>query len=285
MIKLDFLDIDDYSIIDEIVKKRQNGVNADFFYKYKNLWKKELNFYITEIKEKGWMSPYYFSYAKFKQVTFENLYKSADYDNERWYIKDYRDNHDLQMCPMCGKTGADSLDHILPQSKYPQYILFSKNLIPCCYKCNLIKNNKIGNISERFINPYYDDFLSGQVIELSITFKKRTPVFLLIPYRRLTEKQKKIINYQIETLEINTDIVRHFKNIWRSFKKAVEKENTKVLTRSVLISNLEDRCDKAMELKDEEYSSVNNWDSIFYRSIRNRRSKFRKIISIILDEG
>ena len=63
------------------------------------------------------------------------------------------DSEPPEWCPYCAFGEAESLDHFLPQSLFPEFSLLSKNLVPCCPRCNLLKRQKNG---DHVIHPYYD---------------------------------------------------------------------------------------------------------------------------------
>lgn len=75
------------------------------------------------------------------------------------------------ICPLCGHREADTLDHYLPKSYYPLFVVTPFNLIPCCGKCNKIKLDMVFDSQEELIlHPYYDDvdeevWLYAEVIE------------------------------------------------------------------------------------------------------------------------
>lgn len=48
--------------------------------------------------------------------------------------------HGMLYCPMCGGSGARTLDHYLPQAHYPEFSVLSLNLIPSCGICNGKRN-------------------------------------------------------------------------------------------------------------------------------------------------
>lgn len=65
------------------------------------------------------------------------------------------------MCPYCSApVEPDEIDHYLPHSKFPEYGIHSRNLVPCCGACNLQKSDKGYSLPKRmFFNPYLDGFL------------------------------------------------------------------------------------------------------------------------------
>lgn len=63
-------------------------------------------------------------------------------------------------CPICEASASNTLDHYIPQAKYPLYVVHPRNLIPCCSECNGHKlENVLDDKSERF---YWDAFIDIQ---------------------------------------------------------------------------------------------------------------------------
>ena len=107
------------------------------------------------------------------------------YNEDLKYAEDLRE--DLyalspHVCPICEKSwGYDdqTLDHILPKKKFPQYAITPLNLVVTCNGCNKKKNTKYGNnINQGAIHPYFN------FVDLSI----------------MLECVLKIINNDIETI-------------------------------------------------------------------------------------
>jgi hypothetical protein len=59
---------------------------------------------------------------------------------------------------MCGSTNVMSLEHYLAKADYPEFYIFSLNLIPSCMTCNQ-KRGKIANAPGTalpLLHPYFD---------------------------------------------------------------------------------------------------------------------------------
>jgi len=60
-------------------------------------------------------------------------------------------------CPYCLIRNANTIDHYLPQAKYPIYSITPINLVPCCSMCNTDKKVAYPTSSEtQTLHPYYD---------------------------------------------------------------------------------------------------------------------------------
>lgn len=61
-------------------------------------------------------------------------------------------------CPYCGISEPNTMDHYLPKGIFPEFSIFGLNLLPCCSKCNELKNEKWMKAGRRLIlNFYFDD--------------------------------------------------------------------------------------------------------------------------------
>lgn len=90
-------------------------------------------------------------------------------------------------CPFCGIGESSTIDHYLPKEIYPEFSIYSKNLVPSCGYCNNRKRTQIleaGTDIRMFLHPYYDriptlDFLSLRVKmeddALILTFRVTRP--------------------------------------------------------------------------------------------------------------
>lgn len=69
-------------------------------------------------------------------------------------------DRDLQgTCQYCGIHHPKSIDHYLPQSKFPEFSALALNLLPCCTECNSKKGNYWLKNGYRGIINFYRDIL------------------------------------------------------------------------------------------------------------------------------
>ena len=72
-------------------------------------------------------------------------------------------------CQNCTINSVESMDHILPQSKYPELAINAYNLFPCCSKCNEYKNKKESTATiQEFLNLYLDKLPDVQYLFVDI---------------------------------------------------------------------------------------------------------------------
>lgn len=62
------------------------------------------------------------------------------------------------ICPLCGQRVVATVDHYLPQSRYPSLNLAPVNLVPACADCNKQKLAGAATRAEdQTLHPYFDD--------------------------------------------------------------------------------------------------------------------------------
>lgn len=71
-------------------------------------------------------------------------------------------------CPYCTLSEPDTIEHILPKEKYPEFAVHLYNLIPCCSKCNRHKGEAVRNPAglPLTINFYYHNPENCQFLEV-----------------------------------------------------------------------------------------------------------------------
>lgn len=87
----------------------------------------------------------------------------ALYKYDRAIIKTLRDEvlasdgYYNMTCPLCEVNTVQTMDHFIPQKKYPLYSISPKNLIPSCQSCNGHKSEVVldGN-KRKYWNVYLD---------------------------------------------------------------------------------------------------------------------------------
>lgn len=66
-------------------------------------------------------------------------------------------------CPICEVNSANTLDHYIPQTEFPLYVVHPRNLIPCCPECNGHKLGKV--LDDNKERLYWDAFIDQQPTE------------------------------------------------------------------------------------------------------------------------
>lgn len=103
---------------------------------------------------------------------FQELYSYSFSPIVKYRERLDRDNNGkTATCPICEASAANSLDHYIPQTEYPLYVVHPRNLIPCCTECNGHKNEKIidDNKDRLYWNAFIDEQPTEQYLFCSIS--------------------------------------------------------------------------------------------------------------------
>lgn len=108
------------------------------------------------------------------------------------------------VCPFCKANQSNSIDHILPQSKYAIFSVSSCNLVFCCKDCNNKKgSNHPKTQSDSFFHPYFEDVNSQQWLFAKVEGEFLPPVFYVKPVKGWAKKLNRRISHQFEVLRLN----------------------------------------------------------------------------------
>jgi len=120
-----------------------------------------------------------------------------------------------QLCPYCGtKIAPDTLDHYMPKAIFPEFSIYSYNLIPVCSVCNRNKHEKwLDDSGSRLIlNPYFDKIIDEQQF-LKCSLKLGNNAIISIDYYiddkvNIEDYYLTIIKNHFEKLDLNQRYVK-----------------------------------------------------------------------------
>lgn len=110
------------------------------------------------------------AYDESDKINLKTLYS---YRNKKIQVlKDLLTRHPLHTerilntCQNCTINEADTMDHVLGQTEFPEFAVHPKNLFPCCSVCNKKKSDRYvdGNGSQLFLNLFIDDLPQTQYL-------------------------------------------------------------------------------------------------------------------------
>ena len=77
-----------------------------------------------------------------------------------------------EKCPLCGVNNVQTMDHFIPQAKFPLYSISPKNLIPSCTTCNVSKSENVLEGSRRkYWNVYLDEIPNEKYLYCTLSIK------------------------------------------------------------------------------------------------------------------
>lgn len=142
------------------------------------------------------------------EILRSQFHHGAAFQRERGKMIDELWSEIKGKCPFCMISEPTTLDHYFPESKYPEFILFTYNLVPCCGQCNGLKGASLfGDNGERlFFHYYFDELPSKRLLVADINLNSSDNHVPIIEfYIDADEKDaiQKIIKSQFTTLKLN----------------------------------------------------------------------------------
>jgi len=111
------------------------------------------------------------------------------------------------VCQYCSLGEPNTLDHYAPKGRFPEFSMFSKNLIPCCGKCNMDKGEQWMEKGHRhFVNLYFDSFLNQPILKAELKFEHNGEMAIMFSFDKhsdLTDTQFAIIKSHFDELDLH----------------------------------------------------------------------------------
>lgn len=200
--------VDDFAVLDELAKSRassaiairaQDPIIRDQYASY------------TAAHGDPWSVVANAGLAGFREH-FEKLYDAPPVALK--HVKNLREGLS-GACPMCGRDALGTLDHYLPQSNYPEFCFFSRNLIPACSRCNTARGNSVqgGMPGQRALHPYFDTFADNRVMTVEVIPDWRAPEIRPVAYG-LNGPALEIVQWQIDNVIIPSGFLEYVAPIW-----------------------------------------------------------------------
>ncbi|AZZ37251.1 hypothetical protein CIK05_10785 [Bdellovibrio sp. qaytius] len=247
---------DDLDKLDEVILDRQGGRNRDLFNRIKKRLKKEWTEYLDSQAD---ISKFQVSdtYWKNDKDTYINLYTHAR-DPIAKYKTDLKASHfgGLETCPYCGLPNVSTIDHFFPKSIFPQFSFLFRNLVPSCYDCNRIKDDKEPKKNEPFfLHPYFNSELSQNLLFFNVSIRCDTAVFELCPISSLSIDLKKIVEFQIKELKLYERLNDAAKTPWNGLVRNARNRTTP-WDKEDIIKFVSDRAQDSID-QTESYNNIN----------------------------
>ena len=191
----------------------------------------------------------------------------------------------LTRCPYCGRHGKPkTLDHFLPKDDYPEFSLYYKNLIPCCWTCNHAKRKQLWDETtgaRLFLNPYFDSLLSEPFVQVTIypdpgSGSFEVPLFhFSFSQQVITALEQQICMSHFDLLQFKPDMAAWFAEKLRVTRRSYFR---RVSRGRLAITDLEDDLDDDISDAVQE-GGVNSWEAIFYRALRSNAPLIAYIVA------
>ncbi|MGJ1435707.1 HNH endonuclease [Sphingobacterium siyangense] len=136
-------------------------------------------------------------------------------------LADLRDSLLLgsDVCPCCGISPPDELDHHLPISRYQVFAVYPRNLVPICHKCNNKKRAITGiDPNERFIHVYFNQLPDDKQFLFAEVELLENSINVSIEVRFIPELSELLFNqlqFQVRRIQLNERLSKEI-NIYLS---------------------------------------------------------------------
>jgi hypothetical protein len=189
--------------------------------------------------------------------------------NSLQYIKQIRASSP-RVCPMCGSLKTTSLDHVLPKEHYPEFSIFSKNLVPAC-DCNTKRKTDTRNLATgaRVLHPYFDAALSHRQLSCLIRPRPDFPyVEIKIGYVNPADPLITSLKFHVQKIVQPSGLVGWLESQWGSLAEYPGGVvHTLPPTQVATIDELRGYLEDALKRHDRNYGTPNNWFSIFIHGL------------------
>ena len=242
---------------------------------------------VTDIKSK--FTDYESNKNKLENVSFSiyvktsdeykslfELYDSVSQDTKK--IKDEIKKISEVKCPYCGISEPSHLDHYLPRAKFPEFSIFTPNLIHVCSICNsTYKSDDVITLTgeRKFFNPYFDDFIeTTQFLKCEIelhgsmypSFK-----FYIEDLSATMPYEYSVMKNHFEAMHLQT---RYMEQI---LKEKFLRFKNRYVQRDISIEQLKHSIEYELEGLDCE--NINNWEKVFWESLKDSDECLKLIVN------
>lgn len=221
---------------------------------------------------------------KYDETLHDDLYQL--YDSKEKLKKSIRDLS-TSMCPYCSTPDSPfHVDHYLPRSDYPEFSVFTLNLIPACATCNSrYKGKKYLNGDKRkYLNPYFDEFIKTlKFLECSLLVDKNYLVvqfFINSSIEVDHPYEYQIIKSHFDNLHLadrytNLIINEVFKQ-FRDEYVETDDDTRKPFFLNVTIEELKRDIEK--KIRSFQSYNINYWKKVFFESLKECEDCLKLIV-------
>lgn len=246
----------------ESILTLSNNANVKSYPKIKSSLRHILANYRQYIAASG--NAFIVSPIKIPAGTSEHLKKHyTSPPNDLSYINEMRRSSTYLACPMCGSVLSGTLDHILPKNTYPEFSVFSQNLVRACL-CNTKRRETLmGVANERILHPYFDECLTERLIEARFEDLGPVPKINLELSIDATHHNYSAIAFHVREVVLKTGILGYLGKQWSTLirkpslvvRHLEETPNTLIELQRILV--------KERDMIDDAREGKNTWDSVF----------------------
>lgn len=167
----------------------------------------------------------------------------------------------LNTCQNCTINEADTMDHVLAQTEFPEFAVHPKNLFPCCGFCNKKKSDKYLDEEgdQLFLNLFLDELPQSQYLHVDFG-DNWLPRFYLDQPIDVSDEVFNLIKSHYERLDLLTRFRDDSNKIINSLRTIIKVfGETKIQD---IVNRMEECC-----LEKEPFLGYNHREIVLYRAL------------------
>ena len=180
-----------------------------------------------------------------------------------------------ELCPYCMIETGWTLDHYVGQTAFPEYAILTKNLVPCCFKCNLQKNETWRERGEKvFINFYDDTFLQHRFLDARFVIQGNVPLlrYQLVQPETISNDEFALIQRHFGALGLLDKYNKKAHNRLSTEIAAICKSIARGKSDAAIVEDLLDRYESHVNQYGPNY-----WETLVYLTLANHAPQVRAL--------
>jgi hypothetical protein len=189
------------------------------------------------------------------------------------HIQAMRDAAIHDICAMCGGHHVSSLDHIFPKHTYPEYAVFSANLVPAC-QCNARRGTTShgANPGERVLHPYFDAILRRRLIAAHFDDLGEVPRVTVRCLLRGRDPMIAAVQFHIEHVVRSNRVQAYLVKTWDQLLRRPSSVVSDLRRPPISLPELRGVLRQERDRLDVRYTTKNSWDAMFISGLLERRT-------------
>lgn len=187
------------------------------------------------------------------------------------------------VCPMCGSLKTGTADHYFPKEQYPEFSIYSWNLVPAC-DCNTKRGSTLFGVAayEWIIHPYFEKKLAKRVLTVTFDFSLAEPT-LSIGKLYTSGIPDATIDFHVKEIHLKTTMLDWVTAEWARLRKVPCDAMSWYPLAVVSAADVKTRLDELMRANDNKLETPNNWPSALFHGVSESQSAIDMVTVAIND--
>lgn len=213
--------------------------------------------------------------ASVKKILIDTYNQSDLVKRLKAEIKNSLPNALKAKCPYCMISEPNTMEHYFDKDEFPEYTLFSKNLIPCCSQCNSLKGTRlIVNGARSTLNFYYDILPTSQFSSFKMHLDdKMVPTFDVVLALDVSKAVDKVIQNHFDVLHLRNRYSMQIPDLLSNLLDEAKERMAEGISLDDVIKVFRIRISTL-----RKNNGTNYWEACFYESVIENLDDFQKLV-------